>query len=740
VNYPRRLGKYHILEKIGAGGMAEVYRARRIGEPAPARDYAIKQLSESLSRDPLLVSMFVDEARLASQLSHPSIVQLVEFGTDENGRVFMVMEFVDGRDLRWCLAMSARAQYWLPVEFSLTMARDLCRALGYAHRARGPDGKPLELVHRDVSHSNVFLSSRGETKLADFGIARAQGRQSKTRTGLVKGKLGYLSPEQVRAEKLDGRSDIFSATVVLWELLTQRRMFVGETEFKTMVAVCTEKRIPPSQFRPGLPKEIDKLVLDGVTINREDRYLTAEEMEDAIEQTARGLGLQLGHTIVAQVLRYLEDCAKAFAPEEAAKAALDDQRLSPEAALASIDKGNVLDTHTTTPTPHIEIADGGTGSFPVLTGELPSDSFAASWVDPDETVTDSSEEGGPQDNQVVDLLASRGSVSESPGAPPKPLPTASAREHTAEISTVEMPTFYQSIAGVQPLASFQELVAALDPRRRGLDDTVSTDRQQWVPVERFALLSGLEFATTLKDVTDPVASSPFSGPQLVSVLGDLALNGFTGRLIVDRGTVRYGMLLEAGGIVGLVSNRPAHQLLAVLTAAQLIPDNTGLTRAIHEVIQRDQTLDEVLESSFGIPREHIESFRHAAAHDVMKDLLALGDAHFAYERSDGWPGRQFMAGTALELMIPSTAQAWQDQELQAIIDSYGDRKLAVMPGFPLVARMLRLKQEAAPILREIQPGRSMGELIARFPERSELQSLARRLSVIFVETGALSIS
>ena len=738
MSYPRRLGKYHILEKIGAGGMAEVYRARRIGDPPPARDYAIKQLSEALSRDPLLVSMFVDEARLASQLSHPSIVQLIEFGTDENGRVFMVMEFIDGRDLRWCLAMSARAQYWLPVEFSLTMARDLCRALGYAHRARGPDGKPLELVHRDVSHSNVFLSKRGETKLADFGIARAQGRQSKTRTGLVKGKLGYLSPEQVRAEKLDGRSDIFSAAVVLWELLTQRRMFVGETEFKTMVAVCTEKRIPASRFRPGLPKEIDKLVLDGVTINREDRYSTAEEMEERIEQVARQLGLQLGHSIVAQVLRYLEDCAKAFAPEEAAKAALDDQRLSPEAALAIMDKGEVP-RHTQTPTPTPSVGDGATGSYPVLTGDLPSDSFAASWVDPDETVTDGQDAADQETGDAVDLLASRSGHSAVPGAPPMPLPDERARAHTAEIAIAEMPTFYRSASGVKALVNFQSLIAALDQRHRGKEDAVSTDRRQWMSIERFALLAGLDCATTLSDVLDPFGSTSYTGPQLVAVLGDLALNGFTGRLIIDREDVRYGVLLEVGGIVGLVSNRPSHQLLAVLTAAQLIGDSTGMTRAIHEVIQRDEPLDEILESSFGVLREHIESFRHAAAREVMKDLLTLGDAHCAYERSDGWPGRPFMAGTALELMLPSTALAWGGAELDSIISTYGDRRMSVMPGFPLVARMLRLKQEAAPILREIQPGRTIGELIARFPADSEIQNLARRLSIIFVETGALTI-
>lgn len=718
--------------------MAEVFRARRADAPSAAQDYAIKQLSEELSRDPLLVSMFVDEARLASQLKHPSIVQLTEFGTDDDGRVFMVMEFVDGRDLRWCLAMAARAQYWLPVEFSLSITRDLCRALGYAHQATAADGKPLQIVHRDVSHSNVFLSKRGDTKLADFGIARAQGRQSKTRTGLVKGKLGYLSPEQVRAERLDGRSDLFSAAVVLWELLTQRRMFVGETEFKTMVAVCTEPRIPPSNFRPGLPKSIDDLCLKGVAIARDERFEDAAALEQEIDQVAADLGLQLGNTIVSQVLGYLEDCAQQFAPEEAARLALSDDRVSPEEALAHIEKGD--DSHTQTPTPSNE-GDANTGSYPVITGELPSDSFASSWADNDQTVTEepNSDISGPGGEGMVDLLASRTPARLDSPAPPRPLPSHDAREHTAELRVPDAPTYFHSQGQVQSMTSFGEVVLAMDPRTRRRDDAVSADGRHWMPAERFGMLIGMQHSTMLQDVAEPIAASTYTGASLVGVLSDLALNGFTGRLIVDRPDARYGVMLEVGGIVELLSNRPSHQVLAVLTAAQLIPDSRAMTRAMHEVISSDRDLDDVLEASFGIPREHVEAFRHAAARDVLRELLSLGDARYAYEKTDGWPGRAFIAGTALEPVLKTTCDAWTPRQLDALVDAYGPRKMSVRPGFPLVARMLRLKQDAAPVLREIQPKRTVRELIDRFPAGDETQWLAKRLMVIFIETGAISI-
>src|SRR5207248_2792303 len=215
---PVKFGKYLLLERIAVGGMAEVYAAKSFGVEGFERILAIKKILPTMGEDPELVSMFVDEARIAVQLSHPSIVQVLELGKHDE-TLYIAMEYISGRDLRQLLDRFRRRGHPMPIPYACAIAARVCDALDYAHRKRDASGNPLGIVHRDVSPQNVLVSFDGAVKLIDFGIAKAERRLQKTQSGILKGKVSDMTPEQVRGGPVDHRSDVFAAGVLLWELI-----------------------------------------------------------------------------------------------------------------------------------------------------------------------------------------------------------------------------------------------------------------------------------------------------------------------------------------------------------------------------------------------------------------------------------------------------------------------------------------------------------------------------------------
>jgi serine/threonine protein kinase len=687
---PTLIGPYRVLERIGSGGMAEVFLARRTGPDGQERDFAIKLLHQELASDPNLVSMFYDEAALASRLRHPGIVQILEHGQDESGRLFMVLEYVRGHDLRWCLAAAARARYWLPVDFALTVTRDLVAALAFAHDATDEHGRPLHVVHRDVTHSNVFLSYEGHVKLADFGIARARGREQRTRTGLVRGKVGYLSPEQVRALPLDGRSDLFGAAVVLWELLTQRRMFVGETDFKTMLAVCSGPRRPPSDLRKGLPANLDALVLTGTETDKDRRFSHGEMMIGAIESVAQQMGLRLGPDRVAAALAELEGHIGA--------ANLPSRRPSDPTAITRETLGPPMPV--TRPV----------ASIPPPGGRPSLSTGALEFVEPWEST--------------------RTSTAIAYGL----LPPEEARVHAAETPFANHPIYVRTGLKVSRITSLDALVHALDPRNASGETEVSTDAIDWMPIAEFAPLAELEFALwTPPRFTRAPASRE---KRTISILGGLALHGGTGIFVVDREGERYTCLLEVGGLVGLLSTRPSQQILACLAASGVVPDASMLGAVLHGIIEGRAPLHDVLSRRFNTDPELIISFRKTQAIDILEDVLDLNEADFGFLETTGWPDRGFLAGTALELVARATHR-WAPAEIERALATSRVRQIEILPEYPLVARMLRLRRDATPVLRQIRPGRTLEQLLAQFPEGSESHRMAKSLAFIFSETGAI---
>lgn len=276
---PLPFGKYLLLERIAVGGMAEVFIAKAFGVEGFERILAIKRILPTMAEDNEFISMFIDEARISVQLNHSNIVHIHELGRYGEA-YFIAMEYVSGRDLRQVLEYYQREQLVMPAAQAVYIASKMCDGLDHAHRKRDARGTPLNIVHRDVSPQNVLLSFDGEVKLIDFGIAKAAGRLQKTQAGILKGKFGYMSPEQVRGLEIDHRSDIFAVGVVLYEMLTGHRLFTGESDFSVLERVRDAVVPPPRELNADIPEGLETVLLRALSGEREDRYQWASEFQE----------------------------------------------------------------------------------------------------------------------------------------------------------------------------------------------------------------------------------------------------------------------------------------------------------------------------------------------------------------------------------------------------------------------------------------------------------------------------
>ncbi len=274
---PRTFGRYTLFELIGKGGMAEIYLARAETELGATRLAVVKQILPAFADDPRFEAMLTHEAKLAARLSHARIVQVFDLGRAD-GHLFIAMEYVEGYDLNALLRQCTEKRIGLPVEHALGIVADVLEGLDYAHRLKGEDGKPLGLVHRDVSPSNILISYEGEVKLCDFGIAHANDLVREGASEALKGKAGYMSPEHAQGEPLDARADVFAAGIVLWELLAGHRLYRPKSEVP-LLEQARRAEIPPLPDK-GLPNgpELDRIVQRALARSREDRYASANAM------------------------------------------------------------------------------------------------------------------------------------------------------------------------------------------------------------------------------------------------------------------------------------------------------------------------------------------------------------------------------------------------------------------------------------------------------------------------------
>jgi serine/threonine protein kinase len=279
---PARLGRFELIERIGTGGMAEVFRAAVNGPEGFHRELVVKRVLPQLSARPRFTQMFVNEAKISALLAHPNIVQIFEFG-ESDGAYFIAMESVRGLTLREALTKLRLQDKLMPVVAAAEIMREVLIALDYAHNLRNADGRPLEIVHRDVSPSNVMLADSGVVKVLDFGIARAADLMADDEGQVVKGKIAYLAPEQITCGDIDARADVFAVGCVLHELLTGRVMFRAQNDLQKKIDLLAQATAPPSAWNSEVPPALDAIVARATMRDRETRYTSAADMLTDVE-------------------------------------------------------------------------------------------------------------------------------------------------------------------------------------------------------------------------------------------------------------------------------------------------------------------------------------------------------------------------------------------------------------------------------------------------------------------------
>jgi tRNA A-37 threonylcarbamoyl transferase component Bud32/uncharacterized membrane protein YgcG len=289
VRQPIPFGKYLLLERISVGGMAEVFKAKAFGVEGFEKIIAIKRILPTMAEDLEFIQMFIDEAKIAGQLSHANICQIFELGKITESH-FIAMEFIWGKDLLQMQNRFRKLRQTMPVPMAAFIAAKMCEGLDYAHRKKDARGNPLSIVHRDVSPQNILVSYEGEVKLIDFGIAKAATRSSKTQAGVLKGKFGYMSPEQVRGLPVDRRADVFAVGTILYELLTAERLFLGESDFSTLEKVRNVDISPPSHHNRNIPAALERIVMRALSKDADDRYQWASEMQEDLLGFLMSLG------------------------------------------------------------------------------------------------------------------------------------------------------------------------------------------------------------------------------------------------------------------------------------------------------------------------------------------------------------------------------------------------------------------------------------------------------------------
>jgi eukaryotic-like serine/threonine-protein kinase len=282
------IGKYRLIAELGHGGMAEVFLAVVKGPAGFNKLVVVKQIRPQLAEDPEFLGMFLDEARLAARLSHPNVVQTNEVGNEGN-RYFIAMEYLEGQPLNRVIHRLSRAE-GLPLAMHLRVIIDVLSGLHHAHELTDYDGTPLGVVHRDVTPHNVFLTYDGQVKVVDFGIAKAMNSSAETRTGVLKGKVAYMAPEQARGERVDRRADIFSVGVLLWEAATGKRLWKGVPDITILQRLLSGDIPAPSTLRPEVLPGLEHICLRALSNRREDRYATAAELQAELEAFLEDIG------------------------------------------------------------------------------------------------------------------------------------------------------------------------------------------------------------------------------------------------------------------------------------------------------------------------------------------------------------------------------------------------------------------------------------------------------------------
>src|SRR5579859_4909742 len=301
---PTTFGKFFLYEKLAIGGMAEIFKAKLYGIAGFEKTLVVKQILPEYASDVEFVNMFIDEANIAVSLTHGNIVPIYELGKIGD-RYYIAMEYVDGENLETVIDQCRKLKREIPINQGVEIAIESCKGLDYAHKKTSPEGKSLGIVHRDVSPQNIMVSFDGEVKIVDFGIAKAASKLSLTRVGTLKGKFGYMSPEQALGNDVDPRTDIYAVGIVLYECLTGTRLYDAENDLELLKKVRNGAVLPPRLVNPRIAAELDRIVLKALAKNINERYQEAAQFQLDLQRWLYSQPAQQGGETLAGFMRSL---------------------------------------------------------------------------------------------------------------------------------------------------------------------------------------------------------------------------------------------------------------------------------------------------------------------------------------------------------------------------------------------------------------------------------------------------
>jgi len=731
------LGAYVLERKLGTGGMAEVFLARRTGPHGFSKRVAIKKILPELARDPQLIQMFCDEARLAASLNHPNIAQVLEFG-EQDGELYLVMEHVDGVSCSTLLRAVSERGETIPTGPALVIAHDVLLALGFAHEATDENGLPLGVVHRDVSPSNILVSRIGTVKLIDFGITRSFIAERRTYPGELKGKLRYMSPEQILGADVDARSDLFAAGIVLAEMLAGRALFSGRSDLDILTRIS---RGELGIVRDGKIAADLAVVLEKALAHRPgDRFQTAREFAHAIEDVARARSIRLDDSTLVPELHALgvlpsssgtRPLSRMNDPQLAAFLGVTVQAGRSEAADAAERSAVVRPAKAPLP-PSV--------SRPLVVEAAP-ESGPASLTSPDAPRArfDSGERpsSDPTASPRVDVveLASDAAASSEPAPASRPgqaSPSTSRASGTYRLRT-------RSGKMVGPFRR-SEMLALLATGRLSARSHVALSSDSFVPANAVPALAALAAHPAYRfrddDLTSPEWLERIDAATIPTILYSLVLSKKTGLLVAVDGKRRKRVFLDRGDPV-FVASTDRDELLG-----QRLKASGAISERILEFALASQPpfrVGEALVSFGAIGAAQLVRELAKQLEDRLIDLgrWRSGELRFfpdvTLEENKQVRARE----STLSLMARLVREAFPPGDIAGLLRPVTKEALATSPTYDQFASQLELTPGEAAVLNLAEDSSTVREAVSRASEGGIAMAEALRAVFIGLCSGAL---
>ncbi len=742
--FPVEYGRYTLLHRIAFGGMAEIFLARLCGAAAFEKTVVVKRLLPHLATDSM-VELLLSEAKVHATIDHRNVVQVYELQQAQTGEFYLVMEHVDGPDLGVLMRQACELDCRIPVWFSLWVVCETLSALAHVHHMRDEDGEPLQIIHRDISPSNLFVSHAGDLKLGDFGVVKSAIQVHLTESGIIKGKLEYAAPEHVLGEPFDHRLDLFSLGVVFWELLTQERLFTAESQWDVMQRIIEGERRPPSLIRSDVPKQLDPIVRKCLEVKREARYANAEEVLAQVQPILAKLKPVLLPSDITKVINTLLD-------RPGDKMQLPSLTIPPPApnvgTLSSLQRRNSSgasgfrgwedETHSSGVDGFVEdatIAEPTAkrkdikeeiwvelSSFSVDT--LPEDALNSDEFILPTNTTPPPEALGPGliiDDLAIDTLQ---------------LDTLEERVHKGIVAPDASEPGNQSglkmrfkSGDVVNLSCMDELVARVMELNDPQDGSVWLESHAPLTAQRFTQLSDLDGRWMERPTQTATLMGDFSERSLSATLSDFAQRELTGVMHAQFAKEHLELYLIRGALAHARSDQRAQQLPPLLRSSGLL-DQGRLDEALKRVLQTGRPLVEVSAELLTIDENQIRAF--AMSERLGRHIASSSGRYlFVTEAEPKTPRPTEVVGPFL---LKTALRVLDLEQLKQLLGPVAQQSLRFSRRFIEQNRAYYLSLPQRRAIHLLANGARLSELTREPPEH---QCAQLAMVYIFLETGQL---